>query len=126
MRQRTSTCPAPVFPGRPIRVLIEDPQLDGGELHVLPGVEVTTCSGPTTTDDVCPLVTDGWCPLGAHDVVVNAVSGEWAPAIEAAWIADGTPAVRSAGEAPDDPAERVVHHIGAALRHLATPASQLR
>jgi hypothetical protein len=119
MLQRTTPINPPPFPGRPLRVLIEDPALIVDDLATpTAAIDVTACSGPRHEQEVCPLVMDGTCPLGPCDIVVPALKGPWAPSVRAAWAQTSTPMVDATNLAPTDPTERLHHHIGAALQRL--------
>jgi hypothetical protein len=79
MDRRTTAIDPPPVPGRPLRVLIEDPALIVEDLATpTAAIEVTACSGPRDEHEVCPLVMDGTCPLGPCDIVVSALTGPWA------------------------------------------------
>ena len=68
MLQRTTAVDPPPVPGRPFRVLIEDPALIADELATpSDAIEVTVCSGLHDEREVCPLVMDGTCPLEPCD-----------------------------------------------------------
>jgi hypothetical protein len=124
MLQRTTAISPPPFPGRPLRVLIEDPALIVDDLaKPTAAIEVTVCSGPGDEREVCPLVMDGTCPLGLCDIVVSALEGPWAPSVRAAWAETSTPMVDATDLAATDPAERLHHHIGAAIQRLWAPYS---
>jgi hypothetical protein len=122
MLQRTTpTQPTPV-PGRPVRVLIEDPALIVDDLETpAAAIDVTVCGGPRDEREVCPLVMDGSCPLGPCDIVVSALEGSWAPSVRAAWAETSTPMVDARDLAATDPTERLHHHIGAAIQRLCAP-----
>lgn len=119
MLQRTTAInPSPV-PGRPLRVLIEDPALIADELATpTDAIEVTVCSGPRDEREVCPLVMDGTCPLEPCDIVVTVLDGPWAPSVRAAWAETFTQIVDASDLAATDPTERLHHHIGAAIQRL--------
>jgi len=119
MLQRTTAVVPPPVPGRPLRVLIEDPALitDGLATPTV-AVEVTVCSGPCNEREVCPLVTDGTCPLEPCDIVVSALKGPWAPSVRAAWAETSIQIVDATDVAATDPTERLHHHIGAAIQRL--------
>ncbi len=119
MQQRTTAVDPPPVPGRPFRVLIEDPALIADELATPSNaIEVTVCSGPRDEREVCPLVMDGTCPLEPCDVVVSALEGPWAPSVRAAWAETSTEIVDATDLAATDPAERLHDHIGAAIQRL--------
>jgi hypothetical protein len=119
MLQRTTAVDPPPVPGRPFRVLIEDPALIADELATpSDAIEVTVCSGPRDEREVCPLVMDGTCPLEPCDVVVSALKGPWAPSVRAAWAETSTEIVDATDLAATDPAERLHDHIGAAILRL--------
>jgi hypothetical protein len=119
MLQRTSTANPPPFPGRPVRVLIEDPALVVGDLATpSSAIEVRACGGPCDEREECPLVMDGACPLGPCDIVVSALKGPWAPSVRAAWAETSTPMVDATDLAATDPTKRLHHHIGAAIQRL--------
>jgi hypothetical protein len=119
MLQRTTAISTPPAPGRPLRVLIEDPALIADEPAVpTDAIEVTVCSGPRDERDVCPLVMDGTCPLAPCDIVVSALKGPWAPSVRAAWAETSTQIVDATDLAATDPTERLHHHIGAAIQRL--------
>jgi hypothetical protein len=111
------------FPGRRVRVLVEDPALIGEELAVPHrSVDVTTCGGPDDEGEMCPLVAEGTCPHGDFDVVVSALDGPWAVPVRAAW--EETPKIVPATEVTaTDPEERLNLHVAAALKHLANAPS---
>jgi hypothetical protein len=122
MLQRTTALNASPLLGRPLRVIIEDPALIVDDLAAPTGaIEVTACSGPCDEREVCPLVMDGTCPLGPCDIVVSALEGPWAPSVRAAWAHSPTPMVDATDLAVTDPAQRLHHHIGAALQRLWAP-----
>ncbi|HEX6568536.1 MAG TPA: hypothetical protein VF015_05200 [Acidimicrobiales bacterium] len=107
------------MPARPLRVLIEDPALMVDDLATpTTAIDVTACSGPRDEREMCPLVMDGTCPLGPCDIVVSALTGPWAPSVRAAWAETSTPVVDAVGLTATDPAERLQHHIGAAIQRL--------
>jgi hypothetical protein len=81
-------------------------------------IQVVACTGPHDEREVCPLVTDGHCPLGRPDVVVTALDGPWDRSVLAAWTETGTPLVDARDVVTTDPAERLAHHVGAALQRL--------
>jgi hypothetical protein len=119
MLQRTTTANPPPLPARPLRVLIEDPVLIVDDLATpTAAIEVTVCSGPRDEREVCPLVMDSTCPLGLCDIVVSALGGPWAPSVRAAWAETSTPMVDATDLTATDPAERLHHHIGAAIQRL--------
>ena len=119
MLQRTTAVDPPLVPGRPFRVLIEDPALIADELATpSDAIEVTVCSGPRDEREVCPLVMDGTCPLEPCDVVVSALKGPWTPSVRAAWAETSTEIVDATALAATDPAERLRDHIGAAIQRL--------
>jgi hypothetical protein len=122
MLQRTTALDASPLPGRPLRVIIEDPALIVDDLAAPTGaIEVTACSGPRDEREVCPLVMDGTCPFGPCDIVVSALEGPWAPSVRAAWAQTSTPIVDATDLAATDPAQRLHHQIGAALQRLWAP-----
>jgi hypothetical protein len=119
MLQRTTAVDPPPVPGRPLRVLIEDPALIADQLATpTDAIEVTVCSGPLDEGDVCPLVLDGTCPLEPCDIVVSALNGAWAPSVRAAWAETSTQIVDATDLAATEPTERLHHHIGAAIQRL--------
>jgi hypothetical protein len=118
MLQRTTAIDPPLVPARRLRVLIEDPAVVDDLAAPTAGIEVTVCSGPRDEREVCPLVMDGTCPVEPCDIVVSAVKGPWAPSVRAAWAQTSTPMVDTTNLAATDPAERLHHHIGAAIRRL--------
>jgi hypothetical protein len=119
MLQRTNAINPPPFPGRPLRVIIEDPALIVDDLATpTAAIEVTACSGPRDEREVCPLVMDGTCPLEPCDVVVSALEGPWAPSVRAAWAETSTPVVDATDLTATDPTERLHLHIGAAVQRL--------
>jgi hypothetical protein len=119
MLQRSITVNPPPLPTRPLRVLIEDPALVADDLATpTAAIDVTACSGPCDERELCPLVMDGRCPLGPCDIVVSALTGPWAPAVRAAWAETSTPVVDAVGLTATDPAERLQHHVGAAIQRL--------
>jgi hypothetical protein len=106
-----------------VRVLIEDPQVDlseTGQLRAWP-IDVSVCAGPASDTEECPLVMEGACPLGRFDVVVGALRGPWAPSVRAAWAETGIAYADGSGITAEDPADRVAHHIGAAIQALYAP-----
>jgi hypothetical protein len=119
MLQRTTAIRPPPLPARPLRILIEDPALIVDDL-VTPtaAIDVTACSGPRDEREVCPLVVEGRCPLGPCDIVVSALDGPWAASVRAAWAETSTPMVDAVDLTATDPAERLHHHIGAAIQRL--------
>jgi hypothetical protein len=120
MQQRTTAIDTPLVPGRPLRVLIEDPAVIVEDLATpTAAIDVTACSGPCDEQEVCPLVMDGACPLGPCDIVVSALTGPWAPSVRAAWAQTDTPIVDATDLAATDPTERLHHHIGAAIHRLS-------
>jgi hypothetical protein len=123
MRQRSMRSRGTPVPMRPVRILIEDPQIDlseSSQLRVWP-VDVTVCAGPASDTEECPLVTDGGCPLGRFDVVVGALHGSWAPSVRAAWAEIDTPYADGSGITAQDPTNRLAYHIGAAVQVLYAP-----
>lgn len=109
----------PALPARRLRVLIEDPALTVDDLATpTAAIAVTACSGPCDEREVCPLVMDGRCPLEPCDVVVSALEGPWARSVRAAWAQTSTPVVDATGLSATDPAERLHHHLGAAIQRL--------
>ncbi|GEM_PF-2668821 len=105
------------FPGRRARILIEDAHLATASVESPSrAFEIVTCSGPEDEREECPLVADGTCPEGPFDVVVSALDGPWARPVCAAWQRSTTPVVDATGVTTTDPAERLEHHVGAALR----------
>lgn len=126
MLQRTAAVNPPLLPARPLRVLIEDPALIVDDLATpTAAIDITACSGPCDEREVCPLVMDGSCPLGPCDVVVSALTGPWARSVRAAWAETSTPVVDAIGLTATDPAERLHHHIGAAIQRLWTTYSAI-
>ena len=124
MLQRRTAPHPPAFPGRPLRVIIEDPALIVDDLATpTAAIEVTACGGPRDEQEVCPLVMDGTCPLGPCDIVVSALKGPWAPSVRAAWAETSTPMVDATGLTATDPTERLHHHIGAAIQRLWATSS---
>lgn len=108
------------FPGRRLRVLVEDPAIPPeGDPRLLGGVDVTTCSGPVDHRESCPLVASDQCPFGSFDVVVSALGSPWGPSVRGAWEASPTPLVPATEVTATDPEERLAHHVAAALQHLA-------
>jgi hypothetical protein len=119
MLQRRIAINPPPVPGRPLRVLIEDPALIADELATpTDAIEVTVCSGPRDEREVCPLVMDGTCPLEPCDIVVSALEGPWAPSVRAAWAETSSQIVDATDLAATDPMDRLHHHIGAAIQCL--------
>lgn len=120
LRRAIASAPAPA-PQRGLRILIEDPLLLPADLPP-PGsaFDVTVCAGPCD-GEVCPLVMDGACPLAPCDAVVTALDGPWARSVHAAWTRTGTPVVDARHVAATDAAERLTHHVGAALQRLWEP-----
>jgi hypothetical protein len=119
MLQRTTAIDPPPVPGRPLRVLIEDPALIADQLATpMDAIEVTVCSGPRDEREVCTLVMHGTCPLEPCDIVVSALKGPWAPSVRAAWAETSTQIVDATDLAATDPTERLHHHIGAAIQRL--------
>jgi hypothetical protein len=107
-------------PVRPPRLLVEDPHLAGTDAPLHPAAEITICGGPADEREECPLVMDGSCPLGGFDAVVTALDGPWARSVRAAWAETSVPVVEAGGLETTDPAQRLRHHVGAALQQLAT------
>src|SRR4029453_5028363 len=119
MGRRPIAIDPPPVPGRPLRVLIEDPALIVEDLATpTAAIEVTACSGPRDEDEVCPLVMDGTCPLGPCDIVGSALTGPWAPPGRAPRARPAPPMVDATDLAAADPTERFHHHIGAAIQRL--------
>jgi hypothetical protein len=116
MLRRTVSATITEHPWRPPRILIEDPALLDAPIPraVRDAFDVTICSGPDGGREICPLVVDGCCPAGPVDVVVSALDSEWAPSVRAAWRRTGTPLVE-VDDAPELPAARLAHHMGAAV-----------
>jgi hypothetical protein len=112
------------FPGRALRVLIEDPTLVAGDYTAPGGIQATVCAGPHDERETCPLVTEGACPVGPCDVVVTALEGPWAASVRAAWTDAGMPLVDASAAATDDAAQRFSSHIGAALHQLSVTRTE--
>lgn len=119
MRTRFTVAPPSVAPGRPVRVLIEDPALAGVAAAPNGPFEVTVCAGPEDEQETCPLVMDGTCPHGPFDVVVGALAGAWKRSVRAGWEESAVPYVDAGPSAPEDAEARLTHHLGLAVRHLA-------
>ncbi len=118
MLQRTTRGRPVARPLRPLRVLIEDPQLVAHRADVMTAMDITVCGGPCGERETCPLVMDGHCLLGPFDVVVSALDGQWARSVSAAWAETPTPVIDARDLASVDPDERLAHHLGAALQAL--------
>jgi len=121
--ERFEPGPSP-FPGRRLRVLIEDPAVPIADApRLLGSVDVTACSGPTDDREVCPLVAGGECPHGSFDVVVSALDPSWGAPVCGAWELTSTPVVAATDVTATDPEERLAEHVAAAVRHLARAPS---
>lgn len=124
MRQQSIPSIGTPVPIRPLRILIEDPQVDlsesGQQLRAWP-FDVSVCAGPASDTEECPLVMDGACPLGRFDVVVGALRGPWAPSVRAAWAETGIAYANGSGITAEDPSDRVAYRIGAAIQALCAP-----
>ena len=114
-------------PLRPLRILIEDPDLHLASCQGAPettlGFEITVCTGPACDAEECPLVMDGSCPVGDVDVVVSALGGPWSRSVRAAWAETGICYADTTGLPAVNDDERLRHHLGAALHALAAAGS---
>jgi hypothetical protein len=123
MRQQSIPSTGTPLPIRPLRILIEDPQVDlaeSGQLRAWP-FDMSVCAGPASDSEECPLVMDGACPFARFDVVVGALRGPWAPSVRAAWAETGIAYADGSGITAEDPADRIAYHIGAAIQALYAP-----
>ena len=123
MRQRSMLARGPSAPVRPLRILIEDSNVELSDSPQLParGFDVIVCSGPAGETDECPLVMNGTCPLGRFDVVVGALHDPWATSVRAAWAETGTAYADASRITAEDSTDRVTHHLGAAVQALYAP-----
>ena len=121
MRHRTISPTSSPASDLGLRIVVEDPRLVEPLLDAPTGaVEVAVCAGPCE-GEVCPMVMMGTCPLQPCDAVVTALDSPWARSVRAAWRRTGTTMVDARDLPTTDPAERLRHHVGAALQALWAP-----
>jgi len=109
-----------MVPGKPLRVLIEAPDLAGASAlpRRLSGIEVAVCSGPHDETKPCPLVVDGACPFGDCDIVVSALDGPWAEPVRRAWAAANVVLTTGSGHMSASTEDAFDTYLGAGLLAL--------